>query len=194
MFGSHQPAPTPGVLGTSSDPKRRFQHVRERCATQVQVGSKLNRHRVWYVAALVPIFWRKIPRIADHGEHLDLSAFLVVVWCTYRLGSSALIRTIAADTTVYFLTMVALQIDFQLNYSLMEVRSFARFTHLFAKYNHCRVSPNKCRSCEYAIDLNDSVLELTISTSRLKFIRNVCLLCAGSRVVILTSLIALIPY
>ena len=107
---------------TSSVADRRFKHVCHLYTTQVHVGSRRDWHRVWYAAALVPICWRKIPRITDHGEHLDLSAFLVVIWCAYRIKSSSLLRTIAADTTIYFLTMVAAQVYIQLAYSLLEVR------------------------------------------------------------------------
>ena len=69
--------------------------------------------------------WYQIPRIADHGKHLDVSAFLVVAWCTFRntnmLKFSVVIRTIATEATIYFLAMVALQIYSQLSFVFMEV-------------------------------------------------------------------------
>jgi len=146
--------------------------VRDHCTTQVQVGSRRDWHCVWYVAALVLHFAGvKFRGLLITGEHLGLSAFLVVVWCTYRNKSSTLIRAIAANATIYFFTMVAAQVYIQLAYSLLEVRSPARFSHPFAKYNRYRVSPNKCRSCEYAIKLNDNRSELTgFHPARLKCI------------------------
>ena len=91
--------------------------------------------------------------ITDHGECLDASAFLVVVWCTYRMGASALIRTIAADVTRYFLVMVAIQIYIQIVYLLMSVWSFSRFPHRFrmVKCDHYRVFLRWWRLCEYSI-------------------------------------------
>ena len=69
--------------------------------------------------------WRITLRIADHGNQLDLSAFLVVALYTFRNISvfklSAVIRTIAMEATIYFLAMVALQIYSQLSFALMEV-------------------------------------------------------------------------
>ena len=60
-------------------------------------------------------------------EIIDLSAFLVVAWCAYRnmstLKLSAVIRTIVAEATMYFLAMVALQMYVQLSFVLMKVRS-----------------------------------------------------------------------
>ena len=68
-------------------------------------------------------------RIADYEVHLELSAFLVIVWYTYRnksaLKFSALVRTIAAEATVYFLVMVTAQVYIQLSLSLMEVYSLS---------------------------------------------------------------------
>ena len=67
----------------------------------------------------------KISRVADYGKHPDLSAFIVVAWCTLRntsaLKVSALIRTIATEATIYFLAMVALQVYSQLSLVFMEV-------------------------------------------------------------------------
>ena len=109
--------------------------------------------------------WRKNPRIVDHGEYLDLSAFLVVIWCTYRNKFSGLIRAIAADATVYFLAVVAAQVYIQTACVLMDVRSFARFPRYFLRveYNHCRVFLLRSRSCECVLNLNDNGSELTIS-------------------------------
>lgn len=52
----------------------------------------------------------------------ELSAFLVIVWYTYRnkstLKFSALVRTMITEATIYFLAMVALQTYVQLSLSL----------------------------------------------------------------------------
>jgi len=60
-------------------------------------------------------------------EHLELSAFLVIVWCAYRnkgtLKLSALVRTIVAEATIYFLVMVAAQTYIQLSISVVKVLS-----------------------------------------------------------------------
>ncbi|KAF9646554.1 hypothetical protein BDM02DRAFT_3118500, partial [Thelephora ganbajun] len=57
------------------------------------------------------------------GTAFELSAFFVIIWCMYRnksaLKFSALIRTIVAEATVYFLVMVAVQTYVQLSISLM---------------------------------------------------------------------------
>ena len=72
-----------------------------------------------------PNHGHKNPEIANHGEILELSAFLVIAWWVGRnmrtLRISAVIRTIVAEATIYFLAMVALQIYIQLSYVLMEV-------------------------------------------------------------------------
>lgn len=69
--------------------------------------------------------WHRTLRIADHEDRLDLSAFLVVAWCTFRnmgvFKLSAVVRTIATEATIYFLAMVVLQIYSQLSFILMEV-------------------------------------------------------------------------
>ena len=116
----------------------------------------------WFLTRLAPRLVRscarKIPRITDHGEYyLDLSAFLVVVWCSYRNKFSGLIRTIAADATVYFLAVVAAQVYIQMACVLMDIRPFARFLRHFArvKYIHYRVFLHNSRSCECASNLND---------------------------------------
>jgi len=58
-------------------------------------------------------------------EHLELSAFIVVVWYTYRIRSSlefsVLIRTIVTEATIYFLAMVALQAYVLLSLIFIEV-------------------------------------------------------------------------
>jgi len=67
----------------------------------------------------------KIPTITDREEYLDVSAFIVVAWCIFHnmraLKISTVIRTIATDTTVYFVVMVAVQVYSQLSYIFMEV-------------------------------------------------------------------------
>ena len=63
------------------------------------------------------------------GGHLDLSAFLVIARYTIRnkstLKFSALIRTIVADASMYFLAMIAMQTYVQLSLNLMEVESLS---------------------------------------------------------------------
>jgi len=63
--------------------------------------------------------WR---RFLITRKHLEISAFLVVAWCAYRnvstLKLSAVVRTIVAEATIYFLAMVALQIYVQLSFIL----------------------------------------------------------------------------
>jgi len=58
------------------------------------------------------------------GTAFELSAFIVIVLYTYRnkstLKLSALIRTLVAEATVYFLVMVALQIYVQLSLALLK--------------------------------------------------------------------------
>ena len=65
--------------------------------------------------------------VADRGGRLELSAFLVIVQYTYRnkstLKFSALIRTMVAEATMYFLAMIALQIYAQLSLVVMKVQS-----------------------------------------------------------------------
>lgn len=55
------------------------------------------------------------------GTAFELSAFLVIIWYTYHnksaLKLSALIRTIAAEATMYFLVMVAAQTYVQISLS-----------------------------------------------------------------------------
>ena len=63
--------------------------------------------------------WRNFLITRNNSE---LSAFLVVIWCAYRNVStfkfSAVIRTIVAEATMYFLAMVALQVYVQLSFAL----------------------------------------------------------------------------
>ena len=63
--------------------------------------------------------WR---RFLITRKHLELSAFVIVAWCAYRnvntLKFSAVVRTIVAEATIYFLAMVALQIYIQLSFAL----------------------------------------------------------------------------
>ena len=55
-------------------------------------------------------------------KYLDLSAFLIIAWCAYRIANSlqitVLIRTIVAEATIYLLAMVALQVYIQLSFAL----------------------------------------------------------------------------
>ena len=87
------------------------------------------------MVALVPV-----PRIFDHREHLELSAFLVIVRYTYRnkrmLKFSALVRAIVAEASMYFLAMIAMQIYVQSSVSLMKVWSFSRFPLHFMIIDH----------------------------------------------------------
>ena len=68
--------------------------------------------------------------IADHGVHLELSAFLVMAWYAYRnkgaLKISVLVRTIVSEATIYFLVMVAAQTCIQVSLSLTEVLALSR--------------------------------------------------------------------
>ena len=65
-------------------------------------------------------------------EYSELSAFLVIVWYTYRnistLKFSTIIRTIVTEATIYFLAMIAIQIYIELSLILMEVWSLTQFT------------------------------------------------------------------
>jgi len=56
------------------------------------------------------------------GSVFELSAFFVIVWCTYKstLRFSTLVRMIVAEATVHFLAMIAVQAYVQLSLSLME--------------------------------------------------------------------------
>lgn len=126
--------------------------------------------------------WHETLRVTDHGVRLELSAFLVIVWYTYRnksaLKFSALIRTIAAEATVYFLVMVAAQVYIQLSLSLMEVLSLSRFLLYFMIVDDCfRVLGKNFRSCEYATNSNDVNSRLTILAPRAKGIWTVRLPC-----------------
>ena len=80
--------------------------------------------------------WRNLPGIVDHGKHPDLSAFLVIAWCIFYNASafkvSAVIRTIAADSTIYFLAMVAVQVYSLLSFVFMEVQSLSLGLHLIS--------------------------------------------------------------
>ena len=110
--------------------------------------------------------------IADRGEHLDLSAFLVIARYTYRnkraLKLSALIRAIIAEASIYFIAMIAMQLYVQLSVSLTQVRSFSRFPLHFVVIDHeyLRASISNVRFREYATNLNDDSPRLTLSTSR----------------------------
>lgn len=65
------------------------------------------------------------------GTAFEVSAIIVVVWCTYRnksaLKYSALVRTIVTQATVYFLVIVAAQIYLQLSFGL-QLDGFFRFS------------------------------------------------------------------
>ena len=77
---------------------------------------------------LVPIAGLKFQGLLI-TRNTELSAFLVIVWCTYRekstLKFSALIRRIITEATIYFLAMVALQIYIQVSLVLTEVWSLS---------------------------------------------------------------------
>ena len=72
--------------------------------------------------------WCEFHGLLIRGQHLDLSAFLVVAWCTFRyldvLKLSAMVRTITTEVTIYFLAMVALQLYTQLSFVFMVVWPF----------------------------------------------------------------------
>ena len=110
--------------------------------------------------------------IADRGEHLDLSAFLVIARYTYCnkrvLKFSALIRAIVAEASIYFIAMIAMQIYVQLSVSLTQVRSFSRSPLHFVIIDHeyPRASISKDHFREYATNLNDNSSRLTLSVSR----------------------------
>jgi len=128
----------------------------------------------WFQSRLLPCsvsirgrsdYWLEISRIADHGNQLEVSAFLVIVWYTYRnkssLKFSALVRTIIADATMYFLAMVALQVYIQVSFVLTEVRSLSlslSVCTLFCDHQSelLRASINNFRLCEYTPNWNDS--------------------------------------
>ena len=77
------------------------------------------------------LHWHRVRCVLSHrtcrtlwltkGPCVELSAFIVIVWCIYRLNRalkvSALISTIVTEATVYFLVMVAVQV-----YSIIGVR------------------------------------------------------------------------
>ena len=126
-------------------------------------------------------FRPRIPYI-DHGIHLELSAFLTIAWYTYRnksaLKFSALVRTIAAEATVYFLVMVAAQVYIQLSLTLMEVYSFVSLLHFVViDREYSRVSRKNFRSCEYATNSNRKDSQLIVPTLRPKCIWTVRLHC-----------------
>jgi len=114
---------TSDVCGIPSSPSRCFQYVYGGYGPQTYANSELIRHRVRYVTTLARIVARG--SVADRGIHLELSAFLVVAWYTYRnkavLKLSALVRTIVSEATIYFLVMVAVQTYIQISLSVMEV-------------------------------------------------------------------------
>jgi len=125
------------------------------------------------VVAPAPSVGHGIPRIADHRIRSELSAFLVIVCYTYRnksaLKFSVLIRTIAGEATVYFLVMIAAQIYIQLSLSLMEVcthaLSLVSCSISRSLIRECfRVSGDRFRSCEFAINLNNDSSQLTVPT------------------------------
>lgn len=68
-----------------------------------------------------------------HWEYLEFSAFFVIIWYTYQnksaLKFSALVRTIAADATMYFLVMVAAQTYVQISLILTTVQSLPPLLH-----------------------------------------------------------------
>ena len=109
------------------DPGRRFQLVRDRRQLPAHDSSELNWYRVWYVVASVLIVGVKFRGLTIVPWHIEISAFLVIVWYIYwnkgAIKFSALVRTIAGDATVYFLVVVATQVYIQLSLSLMMVQS-----------------------------------------------------------------------
>lgn len=97
-----------GDRKASPDSTRYFKHVRVRDGSPFQVDSELHWHRVWYV-----VVHRACRLGLTENTCVELSAFAIIVWYIYRdrrtLKFSALIRTIVAEATVYFLVMVAAQ-------------------------------------------------------------------------------------
>ena len=99
--------------------------------------------------------WCRTPESYTHGihTHIEISAFLVVIWCTYRnkgkLKFSALARAIVTEATVYFLVMLTAQVYIQISFNLVKVRSLSRIPHCFlvTTHNHCRV--NRFHFCEW---------------------------------------------
>jgi len=106
------------------NPGRRYQDVCDHRRPPVQAGSEFDCYRVWWA---VPIPGPESQRLLTTGKRLESSAFLVIIWYTYRnkstLKFSALIRTMVTEATIYFLAMVALQTYVQLSLSLTKVYS-----------------------------------------------------------------------
>lgn len=84
------------------------------------------------------------------------------------LKFSILIRTIATDSTIYFLAVVAVQVHATMSYIFMQVQSLPLSLHstVIVNSNTPRVSLDNTRLCEYTVDLNGKSSQLTISTSR----------------------------
>lgn len=124
-----------------SDPNRGLQVLQIHYTLPVQDCSACNIHRVWCVVVLVTVS----SKTTDHGECLDFSAFLVIALYANRnrraLKFSALVRTIVAEATIYFIAMVTAQTFILLSFTLMEVRPFTDFPLRLAmvKHNHSRV-------------------------------------------------------
>jgi len=103
------------------------------------------------------------------GELLELSAFLAIVWYTYRIRSSlkfsALIRTIVTEATIYFLAMVAMQTYVLLSLIFMEVYLPSRLPYfVITDGRYLRAQFNNSRFCEYPKSLNDGGPQLTVPT------------------------------
>lgn len=69
---------------------------------------------------IITLQFKSVPNAI--GTAFELSAFFVIIWYTYQnksaLKFSALVRTIAAEATMYFLVMVAAQTYVQISLSL----------------------------------------------------------------------------
>ena len=87
---------------------------------------------VFGTSSICSSFWRKMLRVTDREEHLELSAFLAILWYTYRdqkmLKFSGLIRTLVGEATIYFLAMIAMQIYVQLSLNLMQAWSLVSYS------------------------------------------------------------------
>ena len=92
------------------------------------------------------------------NPYIELSAFLVIVFYTYRnkrsLKFSGLVFTVVTESTVYFLAMVAAQIYVQISYNLIKVWSLSRPLLRFVIITHDHRDHN-FRFCEYAVDTED---------------------------------------
>ena len=116
-------------------------------------------------------FWRKILRIADREEHLELSAFLAILWYTCRdqrmLKFSGLIRTLVGEAMIHFLAMISMQI---MSNCLRTTWGYdlSRLLHHLAisDREHSGVLADSFRFCEYGINLDYNGSQLTVSASR----------------------------